>query len=92
MNVNFPNCPPSGVTGIRITRQGQRPMGAFQPVRRVDERHVPYYWIKVNFPTGGEAPGTDLKAALDNEVSITPLQIEMTAHDLIPDLVNHFGS
>jgi 5'-nucleotidase len=90
MNVNFPDCPPESVRGIRITRQGMRPTGAFLPVRRVDERHVPYYWIKAAFPDGGHEPGNDLQAALDNEVSITPLQVEMTAH-AVPELEALFG-
>ncbi|MDH4311204.1 MAG: 5'/3'-nucleotidase SurE [Gammaproteobacteria bacterium] len=90
VNVNFPDCPPDAVKGIRVTRQGMRPTGAFMPVRRVDERHVPYYWIKAVFPDGGHEPGNDLQAALDHEVSITPLQVEMTAHALVPELESLF--
>lgn len=86
VNVNFPNCPVDQVTGIRATRQGLRPAGAFRPVRRVDERHVPYYWIKIGFPEGGHAEGNDLQAALDNAVSVTPLQLDMTAHDRLADV------
>lgn len=80
VNVNFPNCPPSDVKGIRVTKMGQRPDGAFRPVGRIDERHVPYWWIKINFPEGGNEAGNDLQAALDNEVSVTPLQLDMTDH------------
>lgn len=80
VNVNFPNCPPEDVAGIRVTTLGQRPEGAFRPVGRVDERHVPYWWIKINFPEGGNEPGNDLQAALDNEVSVTPLRLDMTDH------------
>lgn len=90
VNVNFPGCPPEKVTGLRVTRQGVRPSGAFQPVRRVDERHVPYYWIKATFPDGGHEHGNDLQAARDDEVSITPMQIDLTAHELIPDLTRLF--
>jgi 5'-nucleotidase len=90
VNVNFPNCPPDQVTGIRATTQGQRPSGAFQPVRRVDERHVPYYWIKIGFPEGGHGEGNDLQAALDNAVSVSPLQIDMTARDMLPEMASLF--
>ncbi len=90
VNVNFPNCPPDQVAGIRATYQGMRPEGAFKPVRRVDERNVPYYWIKIGFPDGGHAEGNDLQAALDHYVSVTPLQIEMTAHDVLPDVAALF--
>jgi 5'-nucleotidase len=78
VNVNFPDCPPGDVRGIRVTTQGLRPPGAFRPIRRVDERHVPYYWIKIDHPEGGHAEGNDLQAILDNHVSVTPLQLDMT--------------
>jgi 5'-nucleotidase len=81
VNVNFPDCPPEEVKGLRVTSQGMRPDGAFRPVGRVDERHVPYWWIKINFPEGGNAPGNDLQAAIDKEVSITPLRLDMTDHN-----------
>ena len=79
-NVNFPDCPPDAVQGIRATTLGLRPEGAFRPAGRVDERHVPYWWIRINFPVGGNQPGNDLQAALDREVSVTPLQLDMTDH------------
>ena len=63
INVNFPNCEADAVTGMRITRQGTRPPGSYRPVPRVDERHVPYYWIKVAFSggrrRGGQRSGSD---------------------------------
>jgi len=90
VNVNFPNCPPDAVTGIRVTRQGLRPPGAFRPARRVDERHVPYYWIKAAFPDGGHAPGNDLQAVLDMAVSVTPLQLDMTQYDAIAAMTELF--
>lgn len=92
VNVNFPNCPPQAVTGVRVTTQGLRPEGSFRPVRRVDERHVPYYWIKIAFPEGGAAAGNDLQAVADHAVSITPLQIDMTARALIPEMKDLFES
>ncbi len=86
VNVNFPDCGPAEVTGIRVTHQGLRPGGSFRPVRRVDERHVPYYWIKIAFPAGGDREDNDLRAALDHAVSVTPLQLDMTARQLMGDL------
>lgn len=80
VNVNFPHCPLAEVTGVRVTTQGMRPPGSFRPMPRVDERHVPYYWIKIAFPDGGAANGNDLAAVRDKAVSITPMQLDMTAH------------
>lgn len=90
INVNFPDCPPEEVRGIRVTTQGLRPPGAFRPMRRVDERHVPYYWTKIEFPDGGHAPGNDLQAAMDKEVSVTPLQLDMTDRGALAGLAELF--
>lgn len=86
VNVNFPECPADEVTGIRVTSQGQRPPGAFIPERRVDARHFPYYWVKIALPSGGHAPGNDLQAMLDREISITPMQLDMTCRAAMPEL------
>ena len=86
VNVNFPDCPPEEVQGIRVTTQGMRPPGAFQPIRRVDERYVPYYWIKIDHPEGGHAEGNDLQAMVDRYVSVTPLQLDMTDRSALPGL------
>lgn len=79
VSVNFPDVPSDKVTGLRVTTQGRRLPGSFQPVRRVDERDVPYYWIKLAYQTGDLEPGTDLAAIAENAVSITPMQLDLTA-------------
>lgn len=91
VNVNFPECPPDEVNGIRVTRLGMRPGGAFRPAGRIDERHVPYWWIKINFPDGGQLPGNDLQAMVDKEVSVTPLRLDMTDHDQMESLAARFA-
>jgi 5'-nucleotidase len=78
VNVNVPNIRPDEITGVRVTRQGQRPPGGFQPVRRVDERHVPYFWIKIAPSDGEVLEGTDLHAVANGAISITPMQINTT--------------
>ena len=79
VNVNFPDCPPEAVTGVAVTTQDRRQPGSFRPVRRVDERGVPYYWIKLAYENGEMQEGGDLMAISRNEVSVTPLQMDMTA-------------
>lgn len=79
VNVNFPDVPPAGVTGVRVVSQGQRPPGSFLPDRRTDARDVPYYWIKLAYTDGGFVPGSDLEAIRDNAVSVCPIQLNMTA-------------
>jgi 5'-nucleotidase len=80
VNVNFPDVPPQGVTGIQVTTLGQRLPGSFRPEQRLDARHVPYYWIRLAYREGDLVPGTDLAAIRGNAVSITPLHLDMTAH------------
>ena len=92
MNVNFPDCPVDEVQGVVATRQGMRPDGAFRPVARIDERHVPYYWIRIGFPEGGNEPGNDIQAALDRQVSVTPMQLDMTADEMVDRVGGLFAS
>jgi len=92
VNVNVPNLPQQSVTGVRVTRQGRRPPGSFKPQRRIDERYVPYYWIKIAHAEGGYEPGTDLEAIRDGAVSITPLQLDMTDHAMAKHLMSAFAA
>jgi 5'-nucleotidase len=80
VNVNFPDCPPEAVEGLRVTTQGRRLPGSFRPVRRVDERNFPYYWIKLAYETGELEPGTDLEAIAENAISVTPMQLDLTSN------------
>ena len=62
-----------------MTTQDRRQPGSFRPVRRIDERGVPYYWIKLAYDNGEMRAGGDLLAISENAVSITPMQMDMTA-------------
>lgn len=90
INVNVPNVVPEEIVGVRVTKQGRRPPGSYTPVRRVDERHVPYYWIKIAFTKGNDHEGTDLEAIRDNAISITSLQLDMTDHKTNDELSSLF--
>ena len=81
LNINFPDCAPADTTGIRITRQGQRPPGAFSIDARVDGRNVPYYWVKLSYPKGENSSDTDLHAIQENAVSVTPIQMDFTNYE-----------
>lgn len=92
ININVPNVEPQAVTGTRLTKQGQRPPGSYIPVKRVDERHVPYYWIKIQHLAGGDHSGTDLEAIRDNAISVTPVQLDMTNYKFRETLRAHFST
>jgi 5'-nucleotidase len=85
LNVNVPDLPLEEIRGYRITRQGLR-IYRDELVRREDPRGIPYYWIGGEAPTGVAEEGTDFGALADNCVSITPIQLDLTAHQYFPEL------
>jgi 5'-nucleotidase len=78
LNVNVPYLPEAGMKGYMITRQGLR---VYRDAldSRTDPRGRPYYWIGGDFPTGVIEAGTDYGAIEAGYVSITPLQLDLTA-------------
>ena len=87
LNVNVPGLPENEIKGVRITRQGLS-VYLDELDERVDPRGVPYYWIGGEAPTGEPEEGTDFAALAGGCVSITPLQLDLTAHDRIESLRN----
>ena len=83
LNVNVPYGPRQGMRGVAITRQGLR-VYRDELVRRQDPRGRPYYWIGGESPSGLPEPETDFWALRENYVSITPLQLDLTAADQLP--------
>lgn len=81
INVNFPNCAPAEVSGVRLTTQGQRPPGTFSIDARIDARSQPYYWVKITYASGNEHPQTDLQAIAERAVSVTPIKMDFTDYD-----------
>jgi len=78
LNVNIPYLPEADMKGIMITRQGLRVYRDALDAR-TDPRGRPYYWIGGEFPTGVDEAGTDVGALIAGFVSITPLQLDLTA-------------
>lgn len=85
LNVNVPVAPFEQIRGIQITRQGTR-IYRDQLVRRADPRGRPYYWIGGDAPTGLSEPGTDFGALAENYVSITPIELDLTAYEALATL------
>ncbi|GAB4580651.1 MAG: 5'/3'-nucleotidase SurE [Anaerolineales bacterium] len=85
LNVNFPYLPESAIKGMRVTRQGLR-VYRDRLDRRVDPRGRDYFWIGGDAPTGIPEDGTDIGALAEGYVSITPLQLDLTAYQEIERL------
>jgi len=79
LNVNVPNLPFEKIKGVRLTRQGLR-VYHDRLDRRIDPRGRPYYWIGGDAPSGIPENDTDIGALSEGFVSITPLQLDLTAY------------
>jgi 5'-nucleotidase len=79
LNVNIPPIEYEAIQGIQVTRQGVREYRD-KLDERIDPRGQPYYWIGGEFPGGVVAEGTDFGAIFDGFVSVTPLQLDLTAY------------
>jgi 5'-nucleotidase len=84
LSVNVPYLKKEEIKGYQITRQGLR-LYRDALVIRDDPRGIPYYWIGGEFPHGVPETGTDYGALKEGFVSITPLQLDMTAYSLFED-------
>jgi 5'-nucleotidase len=77
LNVNIPNQPYAQLQEVRCTRLGKRHQ-AEPVIRQVSPRGETIYWVG----SAGEArlagPGTDFHAVAAGQVSVTPLQIDLT--------------
>ncbi|HYE79661.1 MAG TPA: 5'/3'-nucleotidase SurE, partial [bacterium] len=87
-NVNLPNVPLPQYRGFQFTRLGQR---TFKDVldKRIDPKGHPYWWIAGEKYEDDRLEGTDTHALRQNYVSITPIDMDMTAHEQLPELRPH---
>ena len=79
LNVNIPNRPDAASLPRVVTRLGRR--HASQPVvRQSNPRGDPIYWIGPAGDARDAGEGTDFHATANGQVSITPLQVDLTDH------------
>jgi len=77
VNVNFPDRMPEQVKGVMATAQGKHKVGD-DLILRHDPRGRPYLWLGGKRASGASTDGTDLKAAGDGYISVTPLNVDLT--------------
>jgi 5'-nucleotidase len=78
LNVNFPARPPEEVNEVEVTRQGFRDIRVRFAEKRTDLRGRDYYWLGYRNELSKPPPGTDLRAAYEGRISVTPLHIDLT--------------
>lgn len=91
LNVNFPACAPDKVKGVKVTVQGHHEQSGLIISERQDGRGYPYFWL--GFQDRGQSilENSDLHAIVEGFISITPLRIDLTAHDMVAQLAEELA-
>ena len=80
LNINMPNLPYDELKGFKVTRMGRsRFIEEFH--KRLDPRGRTYYWLDGALEVHDEGDDIDIHAVRDGYVSITPIQLDLTAYD-----------
>jgi len=87
LNVNVPDVPYAELRGKAVTRLGKRHK-AESVVRTVTPRNETVYWVGAAGEAQDAGEGTDFYAVSHNQVSITPLQIDLTHNAQLPLIRN----
>ncbi|MDJ0759768.1 MAG: 5'/3'-nucleotidase SurE [Woeseiaceae bacterium] len=85
LNVNVPDLPYDELGGIEAARLGFRHKSE-SVVKEKDPHGRTIYWVG---PAGRQAdagPGTDFYAVENGKVAVTPLKVDLTRHDALPQL------
>lgn len=87
LNVNVPDVPYAELRGKVVTRLGKRHK-AESVVRTVTPRNETVYWVGAAGEAQDAGEGTDFYAVSHDQVSITPLQIDLTHNAQLPLIRN----
>ena len=83
LNVNVPDVPYAELRGTVVTRLGKRHK-AESVVRTVTPRNETVFWVGAAGAAQDAGEGTDFYAVANHQVSITPLQIDLTHNQQLP--------
>ena len=90
LNVNIPNRADADALPRVVTRLGRR--HASEPlIRQTSPRGETMYWIGPAGDAREAGPGTDFHATANDQVSITPLQVDLTDHVALPEWSDWLG-
>jgi 5'-nucleotidase len=91
LNVNFPAWPVADVTEVEVTRQGMRDVRTRYAEKRTDLRGREYFWLGFRHEPSSPDRGTDLLAAYEGRISVTPLHIDLTHMESVRSLKQSVG-
>lgn len=85
LNVNVPDLPYEALAGVESTRLGFRHRS--EPlVPMEDPQGKRIYWIGPAGEGQDAGPGTDFEAVERGAVAVTPLKVDLTRHEALPDI------
>jgi 5'-nucleotidase len=85
LNVNVPDLPYDELRGVETARLGFRHRS--EPlVPMTDPQGKPIYWIGPAGEGQDAGPGTDFAAVESGVVSVTPLKVDLTRHEALPEI------
>ncbi|WP_115719559.1 5'/3'-nucleotidase SurE [Gallaecimonas mangrovi] len=87
LNINVPDIPRSDYAGVEVTRLGNRHR-AESMVKTTDPAGRPIFWLGPPGAGADAGPGTDFYAVHHKKVSVTPLQIDLTAHRMLAPMAS----
>jgi len=85
LNINVPDVPYEALEGRTITRLGKRHK-AEPVIQSTTPRGETVYWVGAAGAAQDAGEGTDFYAVSHNQVSMTPLQVDLTQHSQINSL------
>ncbi len=85
LNVNVPDVPWEEIQGFQATRLGNRHQSE-GVILQDDPRGDPMYWVGPPGDVQDAGEGTDFYAIENNFISVTPLQIDLTRYDSLPQI------
>lgn len=85
LNVNVPDCAPETIDQMTATRLGFRHK-AEPSLRQFDPYGSAIYWVGPPGSAQDAGPGTDFYTVEHQQVSVTPLQIDLTRHKSVEPL------
>ena len=85
LNVNVPDIPYEQLAGIRAARLGFRHRSE-HVIRSKDPHGRNIYWIGPAGKGQDNGPDTDFAAIESGAVAVTPLKVDLTRHEAVPDL------
>jgi len=85
LNVNVPDRPYADLTGVRASRLGFRHKS--EPVIREKDPHGrTIFWVGPAGRGADAGEGTDFHAVEQGAVAVTPLKVDLTRHDSLPQI------